>query len=230
MKMLDLYNRVIETTGLDIMTIGSLHAAVANCMADLTSRGYRTFKEMRNTELLNLESDNTMMQFDSPTDIRKIIYCRLYFNTGAVLANRYSMSNPRVQCVFRDGAFRSSLHTKEAIYYTKGDKIFIEWHPALGNLNDLTFGYYQKLVAPDINLTDQDDIQALKNTDIVIRKEFEDALVLYAAYFFYARYIKDPERIQFYLSNYKYYVEDITHELAYEDAFYEEDAVIKVDD
>ena len=39
--------------------------------------------------------------------------------------------------------------------------------------------------------------------------------------------MKDTEKIQFYLSNYKYYVEDITHELAYEDEFFEEDAVIR---
>ena len=42
----------------------------------------------------------------------------------------------------------------------------------------------------------------------------EDALVFYAAYFYYSRFIKDVEKIQLYLNNYKYYVEDITHELA----------------
>ena len=44
-KLIDLYNRIVETTGLDVMTLGSLRAAIANCMADLTSRGYKIFKE-----------------------------------------------------------------------------------------------------------------------------------------------------------------------------------------
>jgi len=40
-------------------------------------------------------------------------------------------------------------------------------------------------------------------------------------------YIKDTDKISLYLNNYKYYVEDISHELAYEDDYFEEDAVIK---
>ena len=229
MKLIDLYERVIETTGLDVMTLGSIKAAIKNCMADLTSRGYRVFKELQLKDLKDAYIDNTMIETNLPTDVRKILYCKVFFNNNAVIARRYSLSNKRVACQYINGKFRSSLQTNEAIFFVKGDKLIIEWHPAFGNLTDINFGYYQRLEAPDFDDT-VSDIQQLKNVEINIRPEFEDALVFYAAYFYYARYVKDTDKIQLYLSNYKYYVEDITHELAYEDEFFEEDSVIKTED
>lgn len=229
MKLIDLYERIIETTGLDVMTLGSIKAAIKNCMADLTSRGYRVFKELQLKDLKDAYIDNTMIETNLPTDVRKILYCKVFFNNNAVIARRYSLSNKRVACQYINGKFRSSLQTNEAIFFVKGDKLIIEWHPAFGNLTDINFGYYQRLEAPDFDDT-VSDIQQLKNVEINIRPEFEDALVFYAAYFYYARYVKDTDKIQLYLSNYKYYVEDITHELAYEDEFFEEDSVIKTED
>ena len=229
MKLIDLYERVIETTGLDVMTLGSIKAAIKNCMADLTSRGYRVFKELQLKDLKDAYIDNTMIETNLPVDVRKILYCKVFFNNNAVIARRYSLSNKRVACQYINGKFRSSLQTNEAIFFVKGDKLIIEWHPALGNLTDINFGYYQRLEAPDFDDT-VSDVQQLKNVEINIRPEFEDALVFYAAYFYYARYVKDTDKIQLYLSNYKYYVEDITHELAYEDEFFEEDSVIKTED
>ena len=229
MKLIDLYERIIETTGLDVMTLGSIKAAIKNCMADLTSRGYRVFKEIQLKALKDAYIDNTMIETNLPTDVRKILYCKVFFNNNAVIARRYSLSNKRVACQYINGKFRSSLQTNEAIFFVKGDKLIIEWHPAFGNLTDINFGYYQRLEAPDFDDT-VSDIQQLKNVEINIRPEFEDALVFYAAYFYYARYVKDTDKIQLYLSNYKYYVEDITHELAYEDEFFEEDSVIKTED
>lgn len=229
MKLIDLYERVIETTGLDVMTLGSIKAAIKNCMADLTSRGYRVFKELQLKDLKDAYIDNTMIETNLPVDVRKILYCKVFFNNNAVIARRYSLSNKRVACQYINGKFRSSLQTNEAIFFVKGDKLIIEWHPAFGNLTDINFGYYQRLEAPDFDDT-VSDVQQLKNVEINIRPEFEDALVFYAAYFYYARYVKDTDKIQLYLSNYKYYVEDITHELAYEDEFFEEDSVIKTED
>lgn len=229
MKLIDLYERIIETTGLDVMTLGSIKAAIKNCMADLTSRGYRVFKELQLKDLKGAYIDNTMIETNLPIDVRKILYCKVFFNNNAVIARRYSLSNKRVACQYINGKFRSSLQTNEAIFFVKGDKLIIEWHPAFGNLTDINFGYYQRLEAPDFDDT-VSDIQQLKNVEINIRPEFEDALVFYAAYFYYARYVKDTDKIQLYLSNYKYYVEDITHELAYEDEFFEEDSVIKTED
>ena len=229
MKLIDFYERVIETTGLDVMTLPSIKAAIKNCMADLTSRGYRIFCEKQLKDFNNAYIDRTMIEVDLPKNVRKILYCKVFFNNNAVGATRYSLSNKRVSCMYIEGKFRSHLQSNEAIFFVKGDKLIIEWHPAFGNVTDISFGYYQKLEAPEFN-ADVSDIQQLRDVTIDIREEFEDALVFYAAYFYYSRYVKDTDKIQLYLSNYKYYVEDITHELAYEDEFFEEDTVIKTED
>lgn len=228
MKLIDLYTRVVETTGLDIVTLDSLNTAVANCMADLTSRGYRTFTE-KHLDDVNYKQSKNLITFTQPSDVRKNLYIRLFFNNQAVVATRYSLSNKRVACVYEEGAFRSYLQPNQAIYYVKGDTIVIEWDPKLGNLQDFCYGYYQRLVAPKVD-TSIEDIDQLNSIEFDIREEFEDAVVLYAAYFYYSRYIKETDKIQMYLSNYKYYVEDLTHELAYEDDFNEEDAVIKCEE
>lgn len=229
MKLIDFYERVIETTGLDVMTLPSIKAAIKNCMADLTSRGYRIFCEKQLKDFTNPYIDKTMIEVDLPKNVRKILYCKVFFNNNAVGATRYSLSNKRVSCMYINGRFRSHLQSNEAIFFVKGDKLIIEWHPAFGDVTDISFGYYQKLEAPEFN-ADVSDIQQLRDVTIDIREEFEDALVFYAAYFYYSRYVKDTDKIQLYLSNYKYYVEDITHELAYEDEYFEEDSVIKTED
>lgn len=229
MKLIDFYERVIETTGLDVMTLPSIKAAIKNCMADLTSRGYRIFCEKQLKDFTNPYIDKTMIEVDLPKNVRKILYCKVFFNNNAIGATRYSLSNKRVSCMFINGRFRSHLQSNEAIFFVKGDKLIIEWHPAFGDVTDISFGYYEKLTAPEFN-ADVSDVQQLKDVTIDIREEFEDALVFYAAYFYYSRYVKDTDKIQLYLSNYKYYVEDITHELAYEDEFFEEDTVIKTED
>lgn len=229
MKLVDFYERVIETTGLDVMTLPSIKAAIKNCMADLTSRGYRIFCEKQLKDFTNPYIDKTMIEVDLPKNVRKILYCKVFFNNNAVGATRYSLSNKRVSCMYINGKFRSHLQSNEAIFFVKGDKLIIEWHPAFGDVTDISFGYYEKLTAPEFN-ADVSDVQQLRDVTIDIREEFEDALVFYAAYFYYSRYVKDTDKIQLYLSNYKYYVEDITHELAYEDEFFEEDTIIKTED
>lgn len=232
MKLVDLYERVVETTGLDVMTIGSLKASIANCMADLTSRGYRIFKEVKlsgnNDDGFNftkLYEDNRMLVLNLPTDIRKVLYLKVFFAQQAGRAERYSVSNPKVQSRYIDGKFRTQLGNNGIIFYIKGDQLVVEWDARFGPVSDLVFGYYARLIAPQFD-EDVSDIEQLQNVDIPIRKEFEDALVFYSAYFYYSRYVKDTEKIQLYLNNYKYYVEDITHELAYEDEYYEDDAVV----
>jgi hypothetical protein len=241
MKLMDLYTRVIETTGLDVMTIDSLRTAVANCMADLTSRGYKTFKEMNLEDFKNSPNGEPMVNqnliiLPLPNDIRKTVYLRLMFGQGAVIAQRYSLSNKRVGCRYINGAFRSLIEPGQAIYYIKGDNMYIEWHTNCGEtICDVAFGYYQKLTMPSNFPTAEEfskyiDTGKMMECEIDIRPEFEDAVVFYAAYFYYARYVKDSDKINHYLSQYKYYVEDITHELAYEDDFNEEDAVIKLEE
>ena len=281
MKLIDLYLRVLGTTGLDVMDLNSLHAAVSNCMADLTSRGYKIFKELHlndfSTKKLTLkeienpstkqianayeyneddkykedeiihynekyyrvvvestfsgESYDNLVILPAPKDIRKVVFLRLFFNQDATLATRMSLSNPRVQCKYENGQFRSWLEENQAIYYIKNDKIYIEWHTSLRpTLEEISFGYYQKLYCPEDFPTDASDADKMKQIEIDIRPEFEDALVFYATYFYTARYIRDTDKVNLALSNYKYYVEDIIHELSYEDEFNEEDAVIKIEE
>lgn len=248
MRLLDLYNRVLGTSGLDVMDLNSLKAAVSNCMADLTSRGYKIFKEMHFSDFEKMISDwnehiekeedkykieehDHLVILPAPHDIRKVVYVRLFFSQDADIATRMSLSNPRVQCKYEGEIFRSYLEPNQSIFYIKNDKIYIEWHDTLRpTLNEISFGYYQKLYCPEDFPTDPNNSEEMSNVEIDIRPEFEDALVLYAAYFYTARYIRDTDKVNLALSNYKYYVEDIIHELSYEDEFNEEDAVIKLEE
>ena len=230
-KIIDLYDRIVETTGLDVVTLGSLKTAIKNCLADLTSRGYKTFKEKHLKDFESIEIKDNMIILSMPSDVRKIIYLRVFFPNGAVVATRYSLSNKRVAFRYINGEFRSLLDIGQAIFYTKEDKLILEWHPSCGfNIEDIAFGYYEKLHMPSNFPDDENNVDELSKVELDIREEFEDAIVFYAAYFYYARFIKDTDKIQHYLSQYKYYVEDITHELAYEDEFNEEDAVIKIEE
>ena len=231
MKLIDLYLRIVGTTGLDVMDLNSLKAAISNCMADLTSRGYKIFKEMHLSNFSNAEIYDNLVIIPAPKDIRKVIYLRLFFEQDATIARRVSLSDPKVQCRYINGQFRSFLEPNESIFYIKDGKIYIEWHSSLRPaLNELSFGYYQKICAIGDFPIDPNEVDKMENVEINIREEFEDALVLYATYFYTARYIKDTDKINTALSNYKYYVEDIVHELSYEDEFNEEDAVIKLEE
>jgi hypothetical protein len=43
------------------------------------------------------------------------------------------------------------------------------------------------------------------------------------------RYVKDVEKVQMFLNQYKYYIEDVSHELAFEED-YNEEPLIQVTD
>lgn len=229
MTLYDLYLRIIGTTGLDVIEPISLRACIANCFADLTSRGYKLFKELHLNDFNSVERDDNWMCLNIPSDIRKITYLRLYLNNDATVAVRVPLTDKRIQCRYVNGKFRSKLDDWEAIFYILNDKLYIEWNKSLGDtVYEISFGYYQKLYAPEMPV-DPDKL-VLKDITLDIRPEFEDALVLYAAYFYTQRVLKDSDKTNLALSNYKYYVEDIIHELSYEDEFNEEDAVIKIEE
>jgi len=233
MKLKDLYNRVVETTGLEVVTLTSLQTAISNCMADLTSRGYRLFKELKFSELDDediLVEEPGYIEFKIPvSQIRKVLYLKIFLQQEGLNAKRLSLSNPDVQRLWFNGRFRTALHPHQAVFYIKDDVLILEYPIDDGMLYDFKFGYYSKLEAPTLptNLTED---ETLETVEIDIREEFEDALVFYAAYFYYSRFVKDTEKIAMYLNNYKYYVEDITHELAYEDEFLEEDSIVHTEE
>jgi len=224
MKLIDLYKRVVETTGLDILTEDSLIVAIANCFADLTSRGYRRFKEATITEFEN--KGNNMIEFPLPSDLRKTLYCKVAIGNRVYNGVRVALNNPHVTSkVVGNGEIRSNLTALNlpVIFYIKDDKVIVEWISANTLPTKILFGYYAKLEAPVLALdtdTDIDDIE------IDIRKEFEDAVVVYCCYFYYSRYYKDNEKIYLFLNNYKYYVEDILHHLAYEDSYNDDEEVV----
>jgi len=230
MKLSELYTRVTETTGLEVLTAEAINAAIANCFADLTSRGYREFEELSFEDSDITVINQNFIAIKLPDSIRKINYCRIYFETDAAIASRIPIGNKLLESIVKEGIFVSNLWAlgKRAIYYTKGSNLLIEW---LGDRtpSKIVLGIYKRLVTPTLIASELAATGDLSAVNINIRKEFEDALVLYACYFFYARELKDTERMQFHLNQYKYYVEDILHELSEEDNFDDEDDQVVVE-
>lgn len=222
MTLDDLYTRVVETTGLDVVTVESLSTAVSNCFADLTSRGYRNFKELV-YEQNTITSSIGMAEIGTPSKLRKTLYFRVQFEKGIAVASRLSISNPRIQSKITEHGFRTDLYPSEVVYYIKGNSINVEWDERkYGKIVRIFYGYYERLSAPRVAVDESELSTILLN----IREEFEDAVVLYCVYFFYQRTLKEDNRVQAALNNYKYLVEDLLHELAYEDTYNDDEVII----
>lgn len=220
MTLYDLYVRVAETTGMEIVTTDSLNTAVANCFADLTSRGYRSFREL---VYENVTQEKGIAEIKIPSRLRKTLYVRIQFENGMQIASRLSIGNKRIQSVVTPEGFRTDIAPREVVYYIKGDVIVVEWnHTTYKELKKIYYGYYERLQAPR-QAIDATDLQSI---ELGIREEFEDAVVLYCVYFFYQRALKEDNKITSALNNYKYLVEDLLHELAFEDTYNDEECVI----
>lgn len=222
MNLLELYNRVIETTGQETITVESISVAVANCYADLTSRGYRLFEE-KVYKPSEITQSGGLAFIKKPKNLRKTLYFRILFDGGVAVAHRIEIGNPRIQSSVSSNGFRTPLSPNEVIYYVKGDEITIEWNlGTYGNIVNIMYGYYARLVPPRIAANADELEQIVLN----IRKEFEDAVVLYAVYFYTQRFLSEDNKIQLALNNYKYFIEDLLHELAFEDTYNEGDYII----
>lgn len=230
-----LYQRVRESTGLDVLTPGTMQAIVENCDADLTGRGYRDFIEVSIEPEREKRDDETdkeyeeakklmyhnhgfgLYSFDIPEDMRRILYLKAATEYRMYQGLRLSINSDRVNNVIVGrGELRTAFTDieQELIFYTNNDKVYFEMRDRDADLTAVRFGYDKKIIVPD-----EPKVQDYERTIIPIRREFEDAIVLYGIYQVYLRYGKEIERIQMSLNNYKYYVEDIVATLAHEDDY-----------
>lgn len=224
MTIEELATRVRETTGLDVLTVESLTTAISNCYADLTSRGYKLFKE---AIYESFEQSNGMAVIPVPSNLRRSLYFRVQFDKGIAVATRLNIGNPRILNTVINNEFRTRLAPGEVVYYIKGSNIVIEWDTnRFQSIIKIMFGFYEKLSVPTDALNSESD---LSKVVLDIRPEFADAVVLYCTYFFYQRTLKEDNRIATALNNYKYLVEDIVHEISYEDSYNECDSISEED-
>ena len=230
-----LYQRIRETTGLDVLTPGTIQSIIENCDADLTGRGYRDFIEITIEPMrdkLESETDEEyerakklmyenhgygLYSFDIPEDMRRILYLKVANEFKMVQALRLSINSDRVNnLVVEKGSLRSSFTNieQEALFYTNNNKIYFETRNRTDSLITVRLGYDKKIVIPV-----EPKVEDFETTVIPIRQEFEDAIVLYGIYQIYLRYGKELEKIQLSLNNYKYFVEDMVSTLAHEDDY-----------
>lgn len=228
-----LYHRIRESTGLDVLTENVLQTIIENCFADITSRGYREFNEQiyipekENEEDLIFESlGQGLYCIDIPEDYRRTLHLKVTVDNKVYLGHRLALTDERVNSIvvgntIKDVRSNFAYIDKDVIFYTKGNKMYIECRFRDKKVYDIRLGYDKRLIAPK-----QPDLRAYDTTEIKCRREFEDAIVLFGVYFLLQRYSKDTDRIQIALNNYKYYVEDLTYTLAYEDNYTDEDGII----
>lgn len=228
-----LYHRIRESTGLDVLTENVLQTIIENCFADVTSRGYREFNEKIYLKEATEDNEDTFTSLgqglyciDIPKDYRKTLHLKVTVNNKVYLGHRLALTDERVNSIVvgsegKDVRSNFAYIDKDVIFYSKGDKLYIECRFRDKEVFDIRLGYDKRLIAPE-----QPSIKKYNETIIDIRKEFEDAIVLFGIYFLLQRYSKDTDRIQIALNNYKYYIEDLTYTLAYEDNYTDEDGII----
>ena len=228
--MSDLKTRVQETTGLEVITLDSLNVAIRNAFADMTSRGYREFKEVILSDVDFSVLTPTKLVYELPGDVRKILRVKAKRSSGVDSVARISLANPAIDARVDHSSGEYCVDFtnigSSSVYYIKNGVLYVEYPGGQPNITELNVQYYKKLTAPEW----AKDIQDIDEIVIDIRTELFEALVFYCCYFYYLRFLKDPERIQQALSQYKYFMEDILYELNYEDSFNETDSVIQTGD
>ena len=228
-----LYHRIRESTGLDVLTENVLQTIIENCFADITSRGYREFGEQIYIPEKETDEDMTFESLgqglyciDIPEDYRRTLHLKVTVNNKVYLGYRLALTDERVNSIVvgndnKDVRSNFAYIDKDVIFYTKDNKMYIETRYRDNKILDIRLGYDKRLIAPE-----QPTIKEYDDIEIKCRREFEDAIVLFGIYFLLQRYSKDTDRVQIALNNYKYYVEDLTYTLAYEDNYTDEDGII----
>lgn len=164
-----------------------------------------------------------------PDDYRKTLHLKVVVNNKVYLGERLALTDERVNSIVVAEApkfVRSNFAylDKDTIFYTKNNDMYIENRFRHKEPMEIRLGYDKRLIAPK-----QPILKDYDTTTIPVRREFEDAIVLFGIYFLLQRYSKDTDRIQMALNNYKYYIEDLTYTLAYEDDYHDEDGTICLD-
>ena len=230
-----LYQRVRESTGLDVLTPGTIQAIIENCDADLTGRGYRDFVEITIEPERDKREDETdkeyqealrfmyknhghgLYSFEIPQDMRRILYLKVATEYKMLQGLRLSINSDRVNnIIVGQKELRSSFTDieQQVLFYTNNGRVYFETRDRQATLTSVRFGYDKKIIVPE-----EPKVEDFETTVIPIRQEFEDAIVLYGIYQIYLRYGKELERIQLSLNNYKYFVEDMVSTLAHEDDY-----------
>lgn len=246
MTLKDLYLRVKDSTGLEVLTVSDMYTMYRNCAADLTSRGYREFVELEiPAEDLNFEG-TSKLSYETEKTLGKILYVKIDTGDRLIKAIRVPLTHKGLDTINKEGIYSFDFNTEkgiEAIYYIKNKKIFCEIKNNKKPIK-IIIGYYKRIetdiipnsfeyVDSEGNIktsTNVYDPLILETIELPIREELQDCFVFYGIYFCYNKRLKEHDLIMIHLNNYKYLVEDILHELNYEDNFNEEESVIVLED
>ena len=136
-----LYNRVRESTGLDVLTENVLQTIIENCFADVTSRGYREFNELAYTPYVEPEEGTPeeeippmfedlgagLYKIAIPNDYRKTLHVKILVDNKVYLAYRVALTDERVNSIVVGETPKRVIRSnfayldKDAIFYTKGN-------------------------------------------------------------------------------------------------------------
>lgn len=243
MTMKDLYIRIKDATGLEVLTVSDMYSLYKNCAADLSGRGYREFTEVEITDFT--DHGKGKISFEGPSNLKKTLYFKVMTDSGLLKCSRVSVTDDRIDAVYTNGETRYKFvgdNQISEIYYTKGKKYYSE-NKNNKKVSKIVLGYYKKVdtdIIPEsytytdengeeITSTDINDQRVLETIKLPIREELQDAFVFYGMYYSYNKRLKESEMITRHLNNYKYSVEDLLYQLEHEDNFNQEDSVIVVD-
>ena len=251
MTLKDLYIRVKDSTGLEVLTVSDMYTMYQNCAADLTSRGYREFAEL--TYTANEEDEHT---FEKVTDnkyvltlfptAKKVLYIKIKTSLGIIKAYRRPLTDPYIDSLASGNSTRynfSAHNNIQAIYYIKNNVCYVEYVQNVvaeeitvglykridSNIVPTSFDYLDPESGETITTTDVYQTAILETIELPIREELQDVFTLFGIYYSYNKRLKEEDMINRHLNNYKYLVEDLLHELNYEDVYNEEESVIATD-
>lgn len=218
MKISDLKTRIVDTLNLDIVTLSSLITCVNNCFADIQSRGYREFVETTVTVDKDSNELNTLevpIKLAIPSEFRRLTYLKVETENSWHDTARINLASAAYKGMKdSEGNERISFARLpyNYAYYILGDVIFLDTKHIGFPIESVALGYHKTLVRVPHTGTTLD-------TEIEIRDDLADALVLYGIYFYSMRTSLDPELIKEVKNTYRYFVEDILNNLFAEDMY-----------